>query len=306
MFLDYIEKNFEVWSADGEFRMDKTGTIPKKVLCMVYQNVFTGEVRRYWEHDRPGQKPHIDFDNVLLVCFNAVAEVGCYLNLLHGLPRNIWDCYVENARLYKPYRVGPGALNLLNTANSYNVKNVMSEEEKRQNLDLIINNTSYTLTEQKNILSYCQRDVEQTTEVFKAQVQDIENKCNLKTEEDYHDEIQRIMYRGYAMGCVAKVERNGIPIDNKLVEEFNYYWPKVKDNLIEKYNKELNVFDGLRLNQVKFEKLIDDLGLKYKWPKLKSGHYSADEKTISKFTDIPELRKFSEIKSFLNLLNILP
>ena len=31
MFLDYIEKNFEVWSAAGEFRMDKTGTIPKKV-----------------------------------------------------------------------------------------------------------------------------------------------------------------------------------------------------------------------------------------------------------------------------------
>ena len=303
-FLDWIKENFEVWSVDGEFRMDKTETIPKKVLCMVYQNVFTGEVQRYWEHDRPSQTPHFDFDNVLLVSFNAVAEVGCYLNLHHGLPRNIWDCYVENARLYKPYRTGKGALNLLNTANFYNVKNVMSEEEKKENLNLIINNESYSLDEQKQILNYCQKDVEQTAEVFKAQVQDIQDKCNLKTEQDYYDEIQRIMFRGYAMGCVAKVEKNGIPIDNTLQQEFDYYWPKVKDKLIEKYNKDLDVFDGLRLNQIKFEKLIDKLGLKESWPKLRSGRYSADVKTIDKFIHIPEIQKFSEIKSFLNMTKL--
>ena len=79
-FLDWIKENFEVWSVDGEFRMDKTETIPKKVLCMVYQNVFTGELRRYWEHDRPSGTPHFDFDNVLLVSFNAVAVIGVTLD----------------------------------------------------------------------------------------------------------------------------------------------------------------------------------------------------------------------------------
>ena len=305
MFLNYIKKNFDsVKTLDTEFRLDSTGTIPKAVLCYVYQDVFTGEVHRFWEHEKTIHKPHFDFDNTLIICFNAVAEVGCFLKHNIGIPRNIWDCYVENARLYKPFRMGPGALSLLTTANFYNVKNVMSEEEKRQNLDLIINNTSYTLEEQKKILDYCQKDVEQTTGVFKAQVQDIETKCNLKTEEDYHNEIQRIMFRGYSMGCVAKVEKNGIPIDNRLVNEFNTYWPKVKDSLIEKYNKDLDVFKGLTLDQNKFETFINRLGLKDTWPKLNSGRYSADVKTIQRFIDVPEIKKFSEIKSFLNMTKL--
>jgi len=305
MFLDWIKDNFDsVKTVDTEFQMDVTGTIPKKVLCYVYQDVFTGEVQRYWEYDKTLQRAHFDFDNTLLICFNAVAEVGCYLNQNIGMPRNIWDCYVENARLYKPFRMGRGALNLLTTANTYGVKNVMSEEEKRENLDLIINNTTYTLDEQKRILDYCQKDVETTTEVFKAQVQDIEIKCNLKTEEDYHNEIQRIMFRGYSMGCVAKVEKNGIPIDNKLVNEFNEYWPKVKDSLIQKYNENLDVFEGLTLDQKKFETFINRLGLKDTWPKLNSGRYSADVKTISKFIEIPEIKKFAEIKSFLNMTKL--
>ena len=40
----------------------------------------------------------------------------------------------------------------------------MSEEEKKENLNLIINNESYSLDEQKQILNYCQKDVEQTSD----------------------------------------------------------------------------------------------------------------------------------------------
>ena len=44
-------------------------------------------------------------------------------------------------------------------------------------------------------------------------------------------------------GCVSLVERNGIPVDVNLINKFNETWPKVKNILIEKFNKDINVFN---------------------------------------------------------------
>jgi len=67
---------------------------------------------------------------------------------------------------------------------------------------------------------------------------------------------------------VALVERNGIPFDNKLVNEFNTYYPRVKRHLIEKYNKTINVFDeyGVEKNNL-FQEMIKRNDLFDKWPR---------------------------------------
>ena len=53
--------------------LDSTGTIPEKVLCHVYIDVFTGEPFRYWlDNKKSFQKP-FDFDEILLVSYNATA-----------------------------------------------------------------------------------------------------------------------------------------------------------------------------------------------------------------------------------------
>ena len=305
-FLDFIHNSFRrILSVDTEYRTDPSGTIPHKVVCFVYQDIFTGETFRYWEHDgRITDNKHFDYDDCLLVCFNAVAEVGSYLKLLHGKPDNIWDCYVENARLYKPFRSGPGALSLLACANFYNIPGVMPKEEKDKWLDVIINNESYTQEQETGILDYCQRDVEATVKVFIEQVKDIEKKNNLKTIEDFERELWQVCFRGYSQGCVAQVERNGIPIDVQMVNEFKDYWPKVKDRLIEKYNKEINLFEGLKFNNNKFTDLVNKLGLSSEWPRLKSGKYATDIKTIARYVHIPEIKKFQEIRTFLNMTKL--
>ena len=51
----------------------------------------------------------------------------------------------------------------------------------------------------------------------------------LKSKEDLSDELWRILNRGYAQGCVSLAERNGIPVDYKLVKKFNDNWIHVKD-----------------------------------------------------------------------------
>ena len=143
-FLNYIEKHFErVLVEDTEFILDSTGTIPKKVLAHVYIDVFSGEKFRYWLDNKKSFQRPFDFDEILLVSYNATAEVGCHLNLLHGRPPNIWDAYIDTARLHKPRRTGKGALKLLSTAENYGIKDKMSESEKENNLDLIFSRNNY-------------------------------------------------------------------------------------------------------------------------------------------------------------------
>ena len=62
-----------------------------------------------------------------------------------------------------------------------------------------------------------------------------------------------MMYRGSSISAIAKIEKNGFPIDNFKLNEFNEYWPKVKDKIILEYNKEIDVFDGTTFSQKKFE-----------------------------------------------------
>ena len=57
----------------------------------------------------------------------------------------------------------------------------------------------YTQEEQKQILEYCQSDTEVLRQVFIKQVEDIEDKCNLKTEEQFETELWQILNRGYAI-----------------------------------------------------------------------------------------------------------
>ena len=312
-FLNYIRHSFDrVLAVDTEFRFDTTKTIPEKVICFVYTDIFTGETFRYWEHDRRHSTKHFDYDDVLLVSYNATAEVGSYLKQLHGRPRNLWDAYVETARLYKPMRSGKGALTLLTTAENYGIEDKITELEKEKNLDLILRRNEfshlpfdYTLTEQKQILDYCQSDSEVLRQVFIAQVQDIENKLKLQTDEDFSDELWRIMHRGYAVACVAQVERNGIPVDVPLIKKFNDTWPLVKDLLIKKINKDIDVFtDDLKFNHKKFNDLIIRNGLDFRWPRMKSGNFTTNKAKLKDHLDVEDIRKLNEIRTFQNMTKL--
>ena len=112
--------------------VDTTKTIPEKVICFVYTDIFTGEVTRKWVYGKD-YTPHFDYENILLVTYNATAEIGSYLKQLHGRPKNIWDAYVETSRLYKPMRMGKGALTLLTTAENYGIEDKLTVVEKERN-----------------------------------------------------------------------------------------------------------------------------------------------------------------------------
>ena len=304
-FLNFIRDSFDrVLAVDSEFCFaDHTKTIQNRVVCFVYKDIFTNDVFKYWTHDKRFNEPPFDWNRVLLVPFNAVAEGHSWLHLLQGMPRNIYDTYVENARLYKTFRSGKGALDLRTTAQHYGIPEVMTKEHKDEMRDMVIENASYTAEQREKILDYCLEDVELTQKIFIKQVEDIEKKNNLKTIEDYKTEISQIMFRGASQLHVAKIERAGININYSKVLDFKKYWAEVEDIIIKRLDKDIKVHDEDGTERYDyFVELVKRIKLFGKWERtFKTNKLRTDkkyiDKMIKKFPEILDLQIYKQIKS---------
>ena len=304
-FLNFIRDSFDrVLAVDSEFCFaDHTKTIQSRVVCFVYKDIFTNDVFKYWTHDKKFNEPPFDWNRVLLVPFNAVAEGHSWLHLLQGMPRNIYDTYVENARLYKTFRSGKGALDLRTTAQHYGIPEVMTKEHKDEMRDMVIENASYTAEQREKILDYCLEDVELTQKIFIKQVEDIEKKNNLKTIEDYKTEISQIMFRGASQLHVAKIERAGININYSKVLDFKKYWSEVEDIIIKRLDKDIKVHDEDGTERYDyFVELVRRIKLFGKWERtFKTNKLRTDkkyiDKMIKKFPEILDLQIYKQIKS---------
>ena len=303
-FLNFIRDNFDrVLAVDSEFVWaDHTKTIQDRVVCFVYKDIFTGDKFDYWTADKRFNERPFDFDRTLMVPFNAVAEGHSWLHLLQGIPRNCWDTYVENVRLYKTFRSGKGALDLLTTANHYGIPEIMSKEQKDIERGIVINNKTYTPEQRKRILKYCLDDVELTQKIFIEQVKDIEKKNKLETREDYETELSQILFRGASQLHVAKIEKAGIDIDYKKVNDFRKYWPAVEQKIIKKLDETINVFDEDGTEKYdKFVELVKRNKLFGKWERtFKTNKLRTDkkyiDKIISKFPDLTDFQIYKDIR----------
>ena len=311
-FLEYIINGFsKVLVVDAEYLSDLSGTIPQKILCLVFKDISTGEKFRYWVDGEKNIPHFFDYKNTLLVSFNAVAEHGVFLNLFHGRPKYMFDCFVENKCLYGPF-LTKDKTGLIDTCDRYNIPTI-SKVEKDKELDVILRRNEfselpfeYTVAEQKRILDYCQTDVEELEKLFVSQCQDIELKNKLKTNEDFERTLWEITFRGYSQGCFAAIEKNGIPIDGDLVNRFNINWVNVKNKIIEKKNKKLNVYtDDHKFNREKFNKFVNSCGLGRTWPLLKSGSYSSSDVILKRFEERhPLIKEYRQLNKLVNMTRL--
>jgi len=313
-FLNYILNGFSrVLSVDAEFLSDSTGTIPQRILCLVFKDIKspTQEVFRYWVDGQDHVPPFFDYEDCLFISFNAVAEHGVFLKLLHGQPKYMVDCFVENLCLYAPF-ISKNKSGLIDTCDRYNIPSI-SKEQKDRELDVILRRNEhegkpfdYTKEEQDRILDYCQSDVEETAQLFISQMIDIEKKNNLKTEKDFNQKLYEMTFRGYSQGSFAKIEKNGIPADLKLVNDFRDYWALVKDTIITRHNKKLNVYnENNKLNKKLFNQLVLKCGLGNRWPVLKSGDYTSKDEVVKRFEEhSPLIKQFRQLNKLNNLTRL--
>ena len=296
MFLDYIKSKFRIVVVDTEFQFDAAMSYVNKPLCIVMKDLSTGHVYKYWDHEsKDFAQHHFDYEKTLFVCHYAIAEVSYFLARYMGRPPFIFDTWTEYSKLYKNRRP---SMSLLAVAAAYGYQNPTSQEEKNRYRDMCINQNKWSNAEQDGIINYCLDDVLMNETVFYGIVEDLEKICG----DDYEVLLEQAMARGQSMACVAKAQKNGIPMDTTAVQDFNSYWEDVKDSVIQRFNKDLNLWDeNSKFSNVKFYTLVEKLDLLSEWPHTPRGKLKTNNSTFELFADVfPEIKK---IKRIFNLLN---
>jgi len=296
MFLDYIKNRFRVVVIDTEFQFDVAKSYVKTPLCMVLKDLSTGHVYKYWDHEsKDFAQHHFDFERTLFVCHYATAEVSYFLARLMGRPPFIFDTWTEYSKLYKNRR---HSLSLLGAATAYGSQKLISEEEKDRFRDMCIKQNTWSKEDQDQILDYCLNDVLLGEDVFLGVVKDLEIICG----KDYETLLEQAMARGQAMACFAKMQKNGIPVNNKAIAEFNAFWPDVKHDVIQRLNKKVNLYDeNSKFSNEKFYDLITKLDLIKEWPRTPKGKLKTNKSTLEEYQDaFSEIYDFKQVKGLLD------
>ena len=295
-FLEHIKSKYKIVVVDTEFQSDEaSGAYCTKALCTVYKDLSTGQVLKIWDHEQDNLAQHyFDFDTTIFVCWYGIAEAGYFLKQLMGRPPYVFDCWTEYAKLYKNSR----KLSLLAAAKAYSYPNPISEEEKERFRDMCILQNTWTDSEKEKILNYCKGDVLMNEYVFYKILNDLENICG----NNHELLLEQALARGQIMACYAKVQQNGIPVDNEKIELFNDNWASVKHSVIQRFNKELNLWDeNSKFSNEKFYALIKKLDLLSEWPRTPKGKLKINEDTLKLYYKIyPEIHTLRRINNLLN------
>ena len=142
--------DFEYFGSDGE--------IPN-VVCMVVQDLRSGEVTQHWQDDLQKMKtpPFETGEDIALVCYFAPAEVQSMLALGWGLDVSVIDLFAE-FRCDTNGDPNVGRKSLV-SALQFNGLDHLIPEEKDSMRDLILSGGPWSEGQRSAILDYCAQDV---------------------------------------------------------------------------------------------------------------------------------------------------
>jgi hypothetical protein len=286
-FLDHFK---EIWLVDTEFYPEGgEGGLPVPV-CLVAKEFRTGQELRYWSDElkQMSKCPYETGSDSITVAYYASAEMGTFLSLGWELPKWILDLFCEFRCETNGYYYPNGA-GLLGALSWYG-KPVASAAEKDAYRQIILKGAgNYTSEERKKILNYCASDVEHLERLLKAMSGGI-------------SELARI--RGRYMKAVARMERNGVPIDISLLKAIVDRWEDLKFYLVKEVDKDFLVYDGLVFKRDWF---LEHLKVNFiQWPMLESGVPSLTDETFKDMCRIhPRLEPLRQLRFILSKLRKL-
>ncbi len=298
MLLKAVKDNFDhVVIFDTEYRQ-AAGENPT-VVCMVLKDIITDKCYRL-KGEKLKSFPFPIDDNTLFVAHYACAEVNSMLALGLGKPKFIFDTLVEDKKLRWGFAPSQ-RFGLLSSCHHYGVEATMSEQYKESMRELIMENKNYTASQMNWILKYCEEDVINTEKLFYKLLDEHD-----KAGDDPERVLTQAFFHGRAMGICAQIETNGIPVNVKLYNDFNDNFEDIKDEIITKNNKILNVYDeNNELKYKKFAELIHRLGLQDEWELSdKTKKFRSDKGTLRKFKRIKEIQLLRETIEFAKSRNL--
>ena len=120
---------------------------------------------------------------------------------------------------------------------------------------LILRGGPWSDAERAAILDYCESDVAALARLLPAMLPQID--------------LPRALLRGRYMVAVARMERNGVPIDTGTLGRLRRHWSDIQDQLIADIDADYGVFDGRTFKADRFAAWLVRNGIP--WPRLESG-----------------------------------
>jgi hypothetical protein len=252
--IDTFKKHWqEVWCLDFEFGQPPGDIVEPR--CMVAREIFTGETIRAWADDLAAMKaPPFGVDSTrLIVAYNASSEMSNFLALGWPVPERILDLCAEFKQqtngMDLPYR-----RNLLGALLHFGLPS-MAADEKADMRELALRGGSYTDEEKKALLDYCEKDVIALERLLPAMAPAIN--------------LGPALLRGRYTSALARMEREGIPLDLPKLKFLRQHWDAILDSLIRSIDSQYGVFDGPVFRMERFIEYLSSKGIP--WPMTKSG-----------------------------------
>tara|TARA_R110000824_G_scaffold334947_1_gene521511 strand:+ start:2017 stop:3783 length:1767 start_codon:yes stop_codon:yes gene_type:complete len=293
--IEFIFENFEnVVVYDFEYKQTP-GNNPSPVCC-TFKELKSGKQETHWYLGETPDWPY-DNSNTLWICHNAVAEVSCMLELGLERPDFVWDTMVQDMKLQRGIE---NRFNLLACCKRFGIETI-TEAQKEMFRDLIIENyPNYTKEQLNKIEEYNISDVVENEWLFLGQVAEFEKRNPI-----FKTTLSQALFHGKAQAVVAKIERNGIPINYELYSDMDTLFPAIKAQEIEELKKVADIYVGDKWNNKKFEEFLDKLGVLKNWPRTKSGQVAKDDRTLYRFSSkYPVIQQIREAKFIIEAKNL--
>ena len=258
---------------------------------MVAKCAITGASMRLWGSELD-HCPFIGGNDELFVAYYASAEASCFDVLGWPRPRRMLDLFAEFRRLTNG--VGNAHGNGLIGALLYFGLVTIGAEEKTAMRDLILAGGPWTGEERRQILDYCESDVDAVLRLLPV----------LLGSAGYSEgDFGRALLRGRYMVAAGAVENAGVPIDCDLLARLVRYWEPIKQRLVQAVDADYGVYDGNRFVTARFEEYLTRRDIP--WPRLPSGALALDDDTFRQRARAhPEIAPLYELRHTLGQLRL--
>ena len=223
----------------------------------------------------------------LFVAYYASAEIGCYLAIGWPAPVRILDLCAEFKCKTSNLPVCCGR-SLLGALAYYGLGGVQATE-KQSMRKLAMRGGPYTDVEHRDLLDYCQSDVDALAKLLPAMLPEID--------------LPRALLRGRYIAAAAKIEWDGTPIDVPSWGRLKDNWQQIRSNLIAEVDKSYGVYEGqtFKMNRFAAYLIREDIP----WPRLASGSLALDDKTFKMMAKAhPRLHSLRELRKTLSGLKL--
>ena len=279
-FRKILAVDFEYCGADGEL---------PDVVCMVTQDLQSGEVSRYWQRDLLKMKtpPFETGGDVALISYFAPAEVQSMLALGWDIDVPVIDLFAE-FRCQTNGNPNVGRKSLIGALQFFELDHLIPEEKDSMR-NLILSGGPWSKPQRSAILDYCQQDVVALGPLLNAM---------LRHAPWSELQFNQALVRGRYMKAVGAMQHRGIPIDLGMLDKLDANWEKIKLNLIENVDAQYCVYVDGRFKEALFQSYLAREGIP--WPRLDSGRLALDRNTFSNMSKrYPTVQPLHELRKTL-------